>query len=126
MAKLLNIFLFMLVVQLPGEYPLERGRPTPDGIAAYVEEMGPSVIREFQDFTGDSLYNIWLYSSDSEELLNEDSHELGRHYPHEIYISREGSFIAYELEDLSPRKIRSFRECNRFVKTVILHELCHE
>lgn len=122
------MLVFLLVLQLSGiatEFPLKNGKPTKKGIDQYVEVMGDSIIREFQEFVGDTLYNVEIYTEDPGEFEEKTPVELGYYFPYEVAIMRGEFFEAYELEDLSPRRKRSFRECNRFVKAVILHELTH-
>jgi len=117
-----------MIIHLAGiasEFPLKNGKPTPKGIDRYVEVMGDSVIMEFQEFVGDTLYNVEIYTEEPEDYEEQMPVELGYYFPYEVAVLRGDFYEAYELEDLSPRRRRSFRECNRFVKAVILHELTH-
>ena len=126
MGKLIFISILVALFQLPGDFPLKKGKPTGKGVGMYVEQKAPSVLAEFQNYVKDTLYDVWFYSSDEKDVMDPDQNELGRHYPNEIYIAEAGEFVAYELADLTARQQKSYRECNRFVKTVMLHELCHE
>jgi len=121
------IFIVLLVLQsgISGDYPLKNGKPTSEGIERYVEENTESLLREYQDFVGDSLYNIWIYTDEMDERAGEII-ELGRYFPHEIYISKAEQFEAYELDDLSSEYREGLFECNKFVKAVMIHELTHE
>ena len=113
-------------VWLSGDYPLKNGKPTSKGIKQYVEEQSDPIIREYQEFVGDTLYNIWIYTKDLTDFGGYDSLELGRYFPHEIYISTAESFEAYELADLSPERRGTMGETNKFVKGALIHELTHE
>ncbi len=119
------VFLFMQV-GFSGDYPLKDGKPTSKGIEQYVEENSDRVIEEYQDFVGDTLYNIWIYTDDLSDQEGRGTLELGRFFPHEIYITTEELFEAYELDDLSPDQQGRFRESNKFVKATMIHELSHE
>lgn len=118
--------LLFMQLEEPGPYPLKNGKPTSEGIALYVEQNSEALIREFQDFVGDTLYNIWIYADELQDHSNSDSIELGSYFPHEIYISTSEMFEAYELDDLSERQRSRLKESNKFVKGVIIHELTHE
>jgi len=88
--------------------------------------MSDSIVAEYQNFIGDTLYDVWIYAEDFPVYNINDSMELGRYYPNEIYITTEELFLAYELGDL-PRKDRVLIvESNRFVKAAVIHELTHD
>jgi len=80
---------------------------------------------EYQNFVDDTLYNVWIYADDLNDYSIDDSMELGRYYPHEIYITTSELFLAYELADLSPEERSLLDESNKFVKSVVIHELTH-
>lgn len=126
MTRFLYHILFILLFQPAEEYPLKNGRPTSKGIEQYIEEMSDSLVYEYQQFIGDTIYNIWIYAEDLEEYDLADSIELGRYYPNEIYITTEELFIAYELDDLKRVTRASIDQSNRFVKSTVFHELTHE
>jgi hypothetical protein len=126
MVEQIFILFLMMQVGTSGDYPLKNGKPTSKGIEQYVEENSDLVIKEYQDFVGDTLYNVWIYSDDLSDQEGREILELGRFFPHEIYITTEELFEAYELDDLSPDQQRRFRECNKFVKATMIHELSHE
>jgi hypothetical protein len=126
MGKLISILLLLLPAMISGDYPLKKGKPTSEGIERYVEENADLLLREYQDFVGDTLYNVWIYTIGPEEQYDTHSIELGRYFPHEIYISTAECFEAYELDDLSAERRESLRESNKFVKGVMIHELTHE
>lgn len=46
-----------------GDYPLKKGKPTSEGIEQYVEENADLLLREYQEFIGDTLYNVWIVNS---------------------------------------------------------------
>ncbi|MCP4312797.1 MAG: hypothetical protein GY790_16160 [Bacteroidetes bacterium] len=126
MGKLISILLLIMPAGMSGDYPLRNGKPTSEGVEQYVEENSDSLVQEFQEFVGDTLYNIWFYSDDFEDQGMGEPIELGRHFPHEIYVSTAELFEAYELGDLSRAHQEAFRESNKFVKAVMIHELTHE
>ncbi len=116
--------IFILSVQT--DYPLRDGRPTSEGIREYVHDNADSLIRQYEQFIGDTLYNVWIYTGDLTRHGIADTIELGFYYSDEIYISDAELFYAYELKDL-PRYLRaSAKRDNRFVKSTILHELSHD
>ena len=126
MLIILSIVFLACQIHPSRDYPLKNGKPTSQGIRQYVEENSGSLIREYQDFVDDTLYNVWIYAVDPEDYDQADSLELGWYFPHEIYISTEESFVAYELADLEPERKIALRECNKFVRAVMVHELTHE
>lgn len=81
---------------------------------------------EYQNFVGDTLYDVWIYAEDltANDIL--DSMELGRYYPDEIYITTDELFLAYELADLTKKERISIVESNKFVKAAVIHELTHD
>jgi hypothetical protein len=91
-----------------------------------VEDHAEALIREYQDFIGDSLYNIYIYTEDLTDNGYNDSMELGRYYPNEIFITNTEVFLAYELNDLTKKKRESISPSNLFVKAAVFHELTHD
>jgi len=126
MGKLISILFLIIQVGMSGEYPLKNGKPTSEGIKQYVEENAESLVREYQQFVGDTLYNVWIYAEELDDEPGTESMELGWHFPHEIYISTVEKFEAYELENLTPHQRSRFKESNKFVRGVMIHELTHE
>jgi len=126
MVEQILILFLMMQVGTSGDYPLKNGKPTSKGIEQYVEENSDLVIKEYQDFVGDTLYNIWIYTDYLDDQEGREALELGRFFPHEIYITTEELFEAYELDDLSPDQQKKYQECNKFVKAIMVHELSHE
>ncbi len=126
MNKLIFILLLIHPFRFSGDYPLKNGKPTSKGIERYIEEMGDSLVVEYQKFIGDTLYDVWIYADDLNSIAIVDSLELGRYYPNEIYISTAEMFLAYELADLSRSERNLIEESNKFVKTVVIHELTHD
>lgn len=119
------LFLFMQVGS-SGGYPLENGRPTSKGIELYVEQNSQRLVKEFQDFVNDTIYNVWIYADELQDQWACDSIELGMFYPHEIYITTAELYEAYELDDLPSEQRGSILESNKFVKAIMIHELTHE
>lgn len=126
METLITIWILVIQVGISEDYPLINGKPTSNGIKLYVEQNSDSLVREFQEFVEDTLYNVWIYADELKEQEGSECIELGRFYPHEIYITTAELFEAYELDDLSPEQRGGLRECNKFVKAAIIHELTHE
>lgn len=126
MKRLIFILLLINPSGFSEEYPLKNGKPTSEGIEQYIEDKGDSLIIEYENFIGDTLFNVWIYAEDLAQYDIQDSLELGRYYPHEIFINTSEKFLAYELADL-PRWRRAFMdESNKFVKATVMHELTHE
>ncbi len=126
MGRVISILLLFTQVGMSGDYPLKNGKPTSKGIELYLEQNSDLLVKEYQDFVQDTIYNVWFYSDELKDLLGSKSLELGRFFPHEIYISTAELFEAYELDDLSPERRGRLRECNKFVKAAMIHELTHE
>jgi len=126
LKRLVFILLLLNPFGESGEYPLKNGKPTSKGIIQYIEDKGDSLIIEYENFIGDTLFNVWIYAEDLSQYERVDSMELGRYYPNEIFIHTAEKFQAYELGDL-PRWKRAFmEESNKFVKATVMHELTHE
>ena len=125
MAGFLIIWLLFLPLQERSDYPLKNGRPTSKGIDRYVEEQAEELIRVFQDFINDTLYNTNIYTEDLTYDLSDHPLELGIYYPNEIFINNTAPFIAYELDELSKQGRDTLISCNQFVKAAVFHELMH-
>lgn len=117
--------LLLMPIQQGADYPLKDGRPTSKGIDRYVEEKAGELIKVFQEFIGDTLYNANIYTDDLSSNLDQHPMELGNYYPNEIFINNAGYFIAYELADLSRGNRDTIRNSNQFVKAAVFHELMH-
>jgi len=124
--KLIFILLFIYPFKFFGDYPLKDGKPTSKGIEQYIDQMSDSLVVEYQNFVGDTLYDVWIYAEDFPVYDILDSMELGRYYPDEIYISTQELFLAYELADLPKRERILIVESNKFVKAAVIHELTHD
>ncbi|TFH27382.1 MAG: hypothetical protein E4H10_04030 [Bacteroidia bacterium] len=120
------LILLLLPLQEKQDYPLKNGRPTSKGIEQYVEDNSEALIREYQDFIGDTLYNIYIYTMDLTENGYFDPRELGRYYPNEIFITNKEVFMAYELSGLSKKGRDTVTASNLFVKGAVFHELTHD
>lgn len=125
MFRTLLILLLFTIPQVGQKYPLKHGRPTTRGIEQYVEEQSEAVVREYQEFIDDTLYNIYIYTADLTENGYYDSTELGRYYPNEIFVTNTEVFMAYELKDLNRVSRNRVSASNLFVKSTIIHELTH-
>lgn len=126
MATSILIFLLIFAPQEKQDYPLKNGRPTSRGIDQYVEDKADSLIREFQEFIGDTLHNIYIYTDDLTDDGYYDPMELGRYYPNEIFITNTEVFMAYELGQLSQEGRDTVLSSNLFVKAAVFHELAHD
>ena len=115
----------LIPLQVRQEYPLKNGRPTSKGIEQYVEDHSESLIREYQNFIGDTLYNTYIYTEDLTENGYYDPLELGRYYPNEVFITNAEVFLAYELSAFSKRGRDTISDSNLFVKAAVIHELTH-
>ena len=125
MSKSLLILLLLIPLQVRQEYPLKNGRPTSRGIEQYVDDHSESLIREYQNFIGDTLYNTYIYTEDLTENGYYDPLELGRYFTNEIFITNAEVFLAYELSAFSERGRDTISDSNLFVKAAIIHELTH-
>jgi hypothetical protein len=125
MPRLLIILLLLIPLQEKPDYPLKNGRPTSKGIDRYVEENADALIGEFQDFIGDTIFNINIYTEDLSTNSDQNPMELGSYYPNEIFITNAELFIAYELKDLPRYRKDTLLSCNLFVKAAVFHELMH-
>jgi hypothetical protein len=126
MSKSILISLLLIFPQVRPDYPLKNGRPTSKGIEQYVEDNAESLIQEYQDFIGDTLYNIYIYTEDLTDNGFFDPMELGRYFPNEIFITNTEVFMAYELNMLSKKGRDTVLASNLFVKAAVFHELTHD
>lgn len=126
MATSILILLLCFAPQVEQDYPLKNGRPTSRGIDQYVEDKADSLIIEFQDFIGDTLHNIYIYTEDLTDDGYDDPMELGRYFPNEIFITNSEVFMAYELGQLSQEGRDTVLASNLFVKAAVFHELAHD
>jgi len=126
--KQLVVILLFTIPALSGysqEYPVKNGKPTSRGISQYIEDNRDSLVAEYERFVRDTLYNVWIYAEDLTQYDIVDSLELGRYYPHEVFINTAEEFQAYELDDLSRLRKTFTEESNKFVKGTVMHELTH-
>jgi len=119
------ICLLSLLVLRPVLLPAQLDPPSPSGIRDYVERMGPTLIREYQAFVGDSLHGVEVLSIDPDDMHDMHPMELGYYYPHEVYVAESKRFMAYELQELSDSMRSGLESSNRFVRAVVMHELTH-
>lgn len=125
MVRLFLLFLLLIPLHEKPDYPLKNGKPTSRGIDLYIEENADRLIAEYQDFVGDRLFDVWIYSENLTEDGYYDSCELGRYYPNEVFITNAEVFLAYELTGLSSAGRNSLSGTNLFVKSAVFHELTH-
>lgn len=125
MSSMLFILLLFGSVQVRSDYPLKNGRPTSKGIDQYVEENSESLVHEFQEYIGDTLYNTNIYTEDLSRNEDHNPLELGNYFPNEIFITNAEVFLAYELDELSSYSRDTIGNSNLFVKAAVFHELAH-
>jgi hypothetical protein len=123
---LILILIILFPLSVSGDYPLKDGKPTRKGIEQYIADKSDSLIIEYQNFIGDTLYNVWIYAEDLSGHEINDSLELGQYYPNEVYVTTDELYEAYELADLSKLRRKLLLESNRFVKSCVIHELTHD
>ena len=104
---------------------MKNGRPTTKGIEQYVEDNEASMIREFEEFIGDTLSDIYIYTEDLTDNGYFDPKELGRYYPNEIFVTNTEVYMAYQMSWLTKRGRDSVSASNLFVKATVFHELAH-
>jgi len=125
MSRIFIIVLLFVPFQQGPEYPLKDGKPTSKGIDRYVEDKAEELIQVFQDFIGDTLYNVNIYTEDLSRYSDQHPLELGSYYPNEIFINNTGDFMAYEMGALTREGRDTIYNSNRFVKAAVFHELMH-
>jgi hypothetical protein len=101
--------------------------PTSKGIEYYIKKEQDSIIKEFQQFVKDTIYNsLYISCENLSGFSDYDSLELGRFYvPDEIIITNEEKFIAYELDNLPINKRKNYKNLNKMVKSTLVHEIGH-
>lgn len=118
----------LLITLLPSvdKYPYSNSMPTKNGIRYYIEQNKNIVVKQLEDFIGDTLYSYDIRVDDLSDYQNYDSLEAGRFYPDdEIIITDELKFQDYELKFVPKWKQKQYDANNRFVKAVLIHELVH-
>ena len=82
-----------MIFAFSGDCPWKNRKPTSKGIEQYVEENSDRIIKEYQDYVGDTLHNVWIYTDDLNDQEDREALELGRFFPHEIsheYVNQVG------------------------------------
>ena len=77
MTLLMFILAWTLALPVCQDYPLHKGKPTSKGIEQYIEDKSESIIREYQNFVKDTLYNVYIYADDLSEFMDNDSTDWG-------------------------------------------------
>jgi hypothetical protein len=126
MKTLAFILLLLMPFTSTEKYPKKHGKPTPKGVAMYVEDNWERLLYEYQEKINDTLWlDVWISSEDLTDWVGHDSLELGIYYNEEVIISEDTLFKDYELEGWSKFKRNTTGESNAFVKATIFHELTH-
>lgn len=100
--------------------------PTKNGIQYYVSTNADKIVKQVQEFIGDTIYSYSINVDDLSLYNDYDSLEAGRFYPDdEILVTNELKYCDYELKFLPRWKQKTYSNNNKFVKTVIIHELVH-
>lgn len=127
----INILVFLFLFFQQKDYPLRKNRPTTEGINLYVKENTNAIIAEFQKFIGDTLLLDTEFSTDNLSLYTGyDTLDLAYHFTYEngtdeIIIDNRPIYVAYDINDVAKLKRINLQSTNAFVKTTIMHELCH-
>lgn len=126
MKTLAFILLLLMPFTSTDKYPTKYGKPTPKGVAMYIEDKWEELFYEYQRKIKDTLWlDVWISSEDLSDWTEHDSLELGRYWNGEAIISEDTLFQAYELADLSKFRRNILGESNAFVKATVFHELTH-
>lgn len=127
-VPILLLFFLFVSPSLQQEYPLNKKKvPSSKGIELYIKTNQLKIIKEFQQFVKDTIYNdLYISCENLSQFSDYDSMELGRFYvPNEIIITNEEKFIAYELNNLTGFKRKNYQYSNKFVKSTLIHEIGH-
>jgi hypothetical protein len=124
-------------------YPLKNGFPTTAGIDSCVRDYEESVILDFEKFfkvsvnsmyfETDNLRDYCINNTEDNEIIATmipiaSGDELGIYYSGQDYavISNDEKYIGYDLKDVKKRKLWGIKESNKFVKSVMIHEIGHD
>jgi len=96
-------------------------------IGNYTYRKFESILNEFQTFVRDTIdYDIYIYVDDLSQREDYFLSEMGVfEYPNNITISNEEKYLACELGNLSKTEKREILSSNKFVKSVVIHEISH-
>ncbi len=107
-------------------YQYQNSIPTKNGIQYYIDINIKKIVKQVQDYIGDTIYSYNIRVDDLSLYSDYDSLEAGRFYPDdEILITNELKFLDYELEFVPKWKQKQYSNNNKFVKAVVVHELVH-
>jgi hypothetical protein len=123
----LLVTLSVMAVSQDRDRDYRWGRPTTKGIEKYVDANWFVFISDYQDFIKDTLfYEPFISTDDLSEYCRYSGAELGYfEYPDNVVVTNEPRYIDYELQRLNEFRRQEYRETNRFVRGVVMHELTH-
>jgi hypothetical protein len=124
MKTLVFILLFLLPQQ---DLEYKRGIPTSKGVDNYVEANELQFVLDFQTHVNDTLfYEPFICTEDLTKYYDYNDGEAGYfERPDLVLINNKSNYIDYELRLLSKYRKSKYREANMFVRSVVMHELCH-
>lgn len=107
-------------------FPIVIHQPTTDEINQYVENNSDTIVCEFENFYDVDVRDV-DFETDKLEEYTENENELGICFPslNYIIISNEEKYIGYSAKEKKRRILNSIEESNKFVKGVMIHEICH-
>lgn len=124
----MKTLIFILLLVLPQqELEYKRGRPTSRGVDKYVEANEYQFIIDYQNHVGDTLvFEPFISADDLSDYVGFSSGEAGFfERPDNVVIHNRANYIDYELRLLSRFRKSQYREANKFVRGVVMHELTH-
>jgi len=123
--RLLILTVLLLLPQQELEY--KWGRPTSKGVDKYIEANEYQFIIDYQNHVGDTLYfEPFISTDDLSDYVSYSRGEAGFfERPDNVVIHNRANYIDYELRLLSDFRKSQYREANKFVRGVVMHELTH-
>ena len=124
------LFSVILLFQVK-TYPVnDNGYPTTAGIDLCVEQEQDRFLKEYCLFIKDTIYDVYMYTCDFRKLDDYNESDIARYYiprgsGHEILLTNEEKFVGYELKTTSKSIRSTLTETDKFVKSVVFHELTH-
>ena len=102
-----------------------RKKPVANYIDYYVQTNGDSIVKEYEDFFGVKIDDMYFETDDLKDYTgNEDGNLLGRYYSNYIIITNEEKYVGYSMKITPKMRIFLYSEIY-FVKGVMIHELSH-
>jgi len=121
-----TLFILLLLL-LPIQDEYKWGRPTSKGVDNYIERNEYQFIIDYQNHIKDTLfYEPFISTDDLSDYYNYTRGDMGYYEPPDnIIINNEPRYIEYELSRLNDFQKSQYRESNKFVRAVVMHELTH-